>query len=78
MKLTSAIVATAALALAAPSAALAQDTLNGTDPVATTMLVEEEDEFPIGLLGLLGLAGLFGLKRKDDRVHHADTTNRNR
>ena len=48
------------------------------DPVVTTMPVEEEDEFPIGLLGLLGLAGLLGLKRKDDRVHHAETTNRNR
>lgn len=72
MKLSSAILATAALALAAPSAAFAQDTLNDTVPVENTP-VEEDDEFPIGLLGLLGLAGLLGLKRKDDDRVRTDT-----
>ena len=75
MKLTSAILATAALALTAPSAAVAQDTVNDTVPIVNTP-VEEDDELPIGLLGLLGLAGLLGLKRKDDHRVHTDNRTR--
>jgi MYXO-CTERM domain-containing protein len=60
----------AALAVAIPSVTMAQDAANTTDPYATTAApVEDDDDFPWGLLGLLGLAGLLGLKRRDDTVH---------
>jgi hypothetical protein len=56
------ILGAAAVALIALSAgpALAQDV-----DTMTTAPVEDDDEFPLGLLGLLGLAGLLGLRRKD-------------
>lgn len=58
----------AALMAMAPAAAFAQDTVNTTDPYATTTVpVEEEDnDFPWGLLGLLGLAGLIPRKSHSD------------
>jgi MYXO-CTERM domain-containing protein len=62
--------ATAAALLGAP--ALAQTTATTADPAMMSEPVEENNEFPWGLLGLLGLAGLLGRKR-DDR---ADTTRR--
>ena len=64
------LAAAAALAVS-PAVALAQTT-DALDPAAATAVpVENEDEFPWGLLGLLGLAGLAGLKRRDD--HRVDS-----
>jgi MYXO-CTERM domain-containing protein len=62
------IAAAAALALS-PAVVLAQ-TATDDATVTTTAPVENDDEFPWGLLGLLGLAGLAGLKRRDD--HRVD------
>lgn len=44
-----------------------------TDSMATAQPVEDDDDFPWGLLGLLGLAGLLGRKRDDRRT---DSTTR--
>jgi MYXO-CTERM domain-containing protein len=61
----------AALALAVPSLAVAQDTT--TDATMSTAPVQDDDDdFPWGLLGLLGLAGLLGRKRND----HVNTDRR--
>lgn len=58
--------------------ALAQTTTTADpamgDTAMMTQPVEEDNDFPWGLLGLLGLAGLLGRKR-DDR-NHAGTTRR--
>jgi len=81
---TGAILAATLLATLAPSSALAQDTLDATEPVMvdTDTTRDDGDDFPWGLLGLLGLAGLLGRKRDHD-VHvnrtdtnRTDTTNR--
>ena len=40
--------------------------------------VNEEDEFPWGLIGLLGLAGLLGMKRGDRQDSRSDTGSRAR
>ena len=73
-----ALLAAAAIAVAVPSAATAQDTVNSVDSVAVPVERDDDDrDFPWGLLGLLGLAGLLGRKRdKDVRVHRDDATNR--
>ena len=79
MKLSShAILAAAAIAVAVPSAAVAQDTMNSTDTVTTVPMSDDDDEdFPWGLLGLLGLAGLLGRKRDNDvRPNRTDNVNR--
>lgn len=79
MRYTILAAAAAASLLSAP--VLAQDTATTTtadtgmaaDPaMMTTEPVEDDNEFPWGLLGLLGLAGLLGRKRDD----HTDTTRR--
>jgi len=72
------ILAAAAIAVAIPSAATAQDTMNATDMGATAPMADDEDEdFPWGLLGLLGLAGLLGRKRDNDvRTNRTDNVSR--
>ena len=67
-----AILATAAAATLFSVPALAQETATTVDPTMMAAPVEDDNDFPWGLLGLLGLAGLLGRKR-DDR----DTVRRN-
>lgn len=69
-----AILAATAIAVAVPTAASAQDTLNGTDTVTTAPVQDDDNDFPWGLLGLLGLAGLLG-RKKNDHVHVDRTDN---
>jgi len=50
-----------------------------TDPAANTTVpmtddVDDDADFPWGLLGLLGLAGLLGRKRDDKTVYVDPTT----
>jgi MYXO-CTERM domain-containing protein len=55
-----------ALAVTLTAPAVAQTADPATDPAMTYPApVENDDDFPWGLLGLLGLAGLLGLKRRD-------------
>jgi len=76
MKLTPhAILAAAAIAVAIPSSAVAQDTMNSTDSMAVAD--DEDEDFPWGLLGLLGLAGLIPRKNHNDvHVNRNDHVNR--
>jgi MYXO-CTERM domain-containing protein len=80
MKFTSkALTVAVAVTLAAP--AVAQTADPAADPMMTNPApVEEDDDFPWGLLGLLGLAGLLGLKKRDrdDDVRRTGTGNTNR
>ena len=56
----------AALAVTIATPAIAQTADPATDPAMTNPApVENDDDFPWGLLGLLGLAGLLGMKRRD-------------
>ena len=48
----------------------------GGDQAATRVADDDDDGMDLGWLGLLGLAGLFGLRRRDNTVHHTDTTTR--
>ena len=62
------------LTVASLSGGVAQAQSDGSRP--ETMQVQEETQFPWGLLGLLGLAGLAGLKRREgamqtERAHSA-------
>lgn len=61
MRTYSTAAALALFTIAAP-AAYAQVAGDGSAAVGT---VDDDDDFPIGLLGLLGLAGLLGLRRRD-------------
>jgi MYXO-CTERM domain-containing protein len=72
-----AMLAAAAIAIAVPSVATAQDTVNSTDTVTTAPVQDDDNDFPWGLLGLLGLAGLLGRKR-NDHIHVDRTDNVNR
>jgi hypothetical protein len=80
MKFTSNALAVAlAATLATP--AVAQTAAPPADPMMTNPEpVEDDDDFPWGLLGLLGLAGLMGLKKRDrdDDVRRTGTGNANR
>lgn len=62
-KITTAFAAALAAAVIAP-VANAQATIDDT-ATATAQPVEEDNEFPWGLLGLAGLLGLLGRKRDD-------------
>jgi len=80
MKLTRRLsLAATALAIAVPTAAAAQDTLNAADTITTSPLSHDDNDrdFPWGLLGLLGLAGLLGRKRGSDvHLNRTDGVNR--
>jgi MYXO-CTERM domain-containing protein len=73
-----AIAATIAVADAAtPRLAIAQATAMDSSATATSRTTDRDDDgFDMGWLGLLGLAGLLGLRRRDNVVHHTDTTTR--
>ena len=67
--------AIAIVGAATPSVAAAQATA-GDQATTTRTTDDDHDGFDAGWLGLLGLAGLFGLRRRDNNVHHTDTTTR--
>lgn len=65
-----------------PSALSAQATVDtsATGSMAQTTRADindnDDDDTNWGWLGLLGLAGLLGLRKRDEHVHHTDTTTR--
>jgi MYXO-CTERM domain-containing protein len=64
---------------ALPSVAAAQSdaaTAGQTTGQTTRTQNGDDDKTDWGWLGLLGLAGLLGLRRRDNHVHHTDTTTR--
>ena len=81
-KLSNLALAATMLALASPVYAQGTGTgdtvdvaVNDTTGMTTqTRPVDDDNDFPWGLLGLLGLAGLLGRKRDND-VHVNRTTN---
>ena len=81
MKLTSKALATVAFAAMLATPTVAQTVEPATDPAMTNPApVEDDDDFPWGILGLLGLAGLMGLKKRDrdDDVRRTGTGTNNR
>ncbi len=73
----------AALVALSPASALAAQSGGETRTTTTrsTSTVEDEREFPWGLLGLLGLLGLAGLRKRERDIHvdarrHTETDRR--
>jgi MYXO-CTERM domain-containing protein len=66
--------AAALFAAATVTPVIAQEAVQ--DPTVATPVtpVEQDDEFPWGLLGLLGLAGLLGTRRRHDNYAEARRT----
>jgi len=76
MRLVYTALAAASVALLA-TPAMAQNSVDPAVTDAAVYPVEDDDEFPWGLLGLLGLAGLAGRMRREERVDvNNDTTTR--
>jgi len=59
----------AALVALSPSSALGAQSDGERTTTTRTSTVQEENEFPWGLLGLAGVLGLLGLRKKERDIH---------